>query len=125
MGLILGRTHTTIRLAGDIDIVSADDLNSLLARLESITMAISVEMSGVHFLDSSGIGPLMETVRLRQCEGLGEIGLAGRSRQVQFFLDVSKLGGDPHLDLAAWDRLDKPFPAPPVPHQERQRLVED
>jgi anti-sigma B factor antagonist len=49
----------TVRLAGELDLQTADRLRGELAALEADTCAVQLDCSGVEFLDSSGIRAIL------------------------------------------------------------------
>jgi anti-anti-sigma regulatory factor len=123
MGLVISNTRSTVRLAGVVDAAAAGDLRALLELVESVSTDVSVDLRGVTFLDVHGITPLIDTIRLRDRVGHGQVQIGARSVQAQLFLDTAGLKGDPCLDIAAWDRLTEPpatleVPAQPIPTHE-------
>jgi hypothetical protein len=64
-------------------------------------------MSNVSFVDSYGIRPLVEATRRRGSRGLPAVYLMTCSRPVSRLLQASGLGGDPHIDVQAWDGLNE------------------
>jgi anti-anti-sigma factor len=105
LGLHLRTDSTEVRLGGEIDLAAADALVSLLERLDAVRSPLTIDMSDVTFLDCTGLQPLIESTRHREHLGLDALLIGDRSRQAQFLFDATGLGGDPYLDLAAWDRL--------------------
>lgn len=105
MGLVMGRTQTTVRLAGKIDAAAVDDLSATLEGLESVSMPMTIDLIDVTSLDCDGVQPLIETTRRRERAGHGPLWVGIRSRQVQLFLDATGLDGSPHLDVAVWDQV--------------------
>ena len=55
--------RTTVRLAGDFDMVLAEDARTVINRLVSSALDITVDMSRVTFLDASGARFLTEEQR--------------------------------------------------------------
>ena len=103
--LTLASTHTQVRISGEVDCRACNDLRALMSSLPVVTTPIYVDLTGVTFLDSSGIDPLVQADRQRCQQGHSRLEIGDRSRQAQFFLDVAGLGGRPHLDVEAWTRL--------------------
>jgi anti-anti-sigma factor len=116
LGLTIGRDAARVHLAGDIDLAAADDLSRLMVSLDLMAyMAVDVDLGEVTFLDSSGVGPLVEATRRRRRDHLSPLLIGKCGRAARYFLDVSGLQGRPHLDLSAWDRLARgPTPTPNV-----------
>lgn len=94
-----------LRLHGEIDMASAAHLTRILAPLDTIAAAIGVDLSEVSFLDSSGIEPVVAFDRARTIRGLPPIQVTACSTPARRLLLVSRLGGDPGLDVDAWDHL--------------------
>ena len=107
LGLILGRGRAQVTLAGEFDYEAAADLDRLLSSLDRLEVPVDVDMSEVTFIDSHGIRPLVEATRRRRSLGLPAVHLVAFSNPVRRLLQVSGLGGAPHLDVQAWDRLNQ------------------
>lgn len=105
LGLMLGRQGAQLTLTGEFDQASAADLDRVLVSLDQFTGAVEVDMSRVAFLDSFGVRPLIEATRRRAQIGLPAPRLTGCGRPVRRLLEAAEIGGDPHLDVQAWDRL--------------------
>ena len=62
----------TVGVAGDIDLATRDELNSaLVAATETDGVeAVEVDLSGVQFIDSSGIAVLLRCRRLAEAAGV-------------------------------------------------------
>ena len=84
--------RTTIRLAGDFDIVLAEGARNVINRLVSSASDIAVDMSRVTFLDASGARFLTEEQRRAKAAG-GDLVVTHPSRPVRRVLDLlSKQG---------------------------------
>jgi anti-anti-sigma factor len=97
----------TVVLDGDIDIATAPAIRRfLMAAISGGTAHLAVDMSGVTFIDASGIGVLVAAANRARQAG-GGLSLLAPSRQVQRLLDVL------HLDaiLPAAQRSGGPFVA--------------
>jgi anti-sigma B factor antagonist len=97
----------TVVLDGDIDIATAPAIRRfLMAAISGGTAHLAVDMSGVTFIDASGIGVLVAAANRARQAG-GGLSLLAPSRQVQRLLDVL------HLDaiLPAAQRSGDPFVA--------------
>jgi anti-sigma B factor antagonist len=57
--------HTVLALDGEIDLVSAPDVRALLADIvnDHSTRAVVIDLAGVTFMDSSGVGALLSAYR--------------------------------------------------------------
>ena len=88
--------HIFIRLSGELDHHSA---KGLLRRLDqeiekALPTQLTLDLSGVTFMDSSGIGLIMGRYRLMQLEGgsLSITGASERLRKVMRMAGLDKLG---------------------------------
>ena len=84
--------HICIRLSGELDHHSA---KGLLRRLDqeiekALPTQLTLDLSGVTFMDSSGIAVILKTDRLLRQTG-GALALCGVPRQVRRVLDVAGL----------------------------------
>ncbi|MCG8685861.1 MAG: STAS domain-containing protein [Desulfobacterales bacterium] len=80
-----------IRVEGEIDMFTSPDLrDTLLPCFSSVTKAIVVDLSGVSFMDSSGIATLVEGLQWSQNEDR-EFVLAGLGKTVFNALSLTKL----------------------------------
>jgi anti-sigma B factor antagonist len=77
---------TTVAPIGDIDLATAPPLEQALADAAEgeAVGRIEVDLSGVEFLDSSGIASLLRGYRLAEAAGLGYriFGASGMVRQI-------------------------------------------
>jgi anti-anti-sigma factor len=93
------RTSTTddvVVLEGDIDLAVADDvLTVILAAAERGTT--TVDLSGVTFIDSSGLNALL--VASRELNGDGPLRLRSPSRSVRRLLDLALPTGAPGVEV--------------------------
>ena len=55
--------EATLRLAGELDLVTAPTLRDELARHQARGLRIVLDLSGIEFLDSTGLVLLMEVAR--------------------------------------------------------------
>jgi anti-anti-sigma factor len=104
-----------VSLAGEVDVATAPDVNRLMTTFDKVYMAVHVDLSDVTFLDTSGLQPLIEAARRRAAPGLPPLLIDGASRVVRRLLDAVQVGGDPVLDVAAWDDFDRAAASMPLP----------
>jgi anti-anti-sigma factor len=94
-----GGDAAVVRLAGEIDLTNAPMLRERLGELiEADPARVLFEMSGVHYIDSSGIGTLVEFKR-RYRRGRGMVVLVAVQPRVQSLLEITRL--DKFFTLAA------------------------
>jgi anti-anti-sigma factor len=109
LGLTIGRQSAQVRISGEIDLAAVADLTRLMESLDLLAyMSVDVDLGEVTFLDSSGVSPLVEASRRRQFAQLPPILIGLCSSSARCLLDVAELGGNPYLDVAAWDHANKP-----------------
>lgn len=90
-------------LHGDIDLAAAQRVSDDLQPLELIASAVCIDLSGVTFLDSSGIEPIILLARTRASWGLPPIRVGACSPAALRLLRLAARPGDPGLDLGAMD----------------------
>ena len=79
-------------LEGDVDLHQSPVLRAvLLAHVETRTPALALDLSGVPYIDSSGLATIVEYVRSAQEFG-GKIVLLGLSVRVKTIFDLVRLG---------------------------------
>jgi anti-sigma B factor antagonist len=81
-----GRT-TVVRVGGEVDLATAPDLLELL---DTLTGSVVVDLSGVEFLDSSGLSALVATKHRLDANG-GQLRLRRAQPRVQIVFEVSGL----------------------------------
>jgi anti-sigma B factor antagonist len=107
MTAVSGPPSATVALDGEIDIATAPAVRRfLMAAISGGDVHLAVDMSGVTFIDASGIGVLVAAANRARQAG-GGLSLLAPSRQVRRLLDVL------HLDaiLPAAQRSGGPFVA--------------
>jgi anti-anti-sigma factor len=106
LSVSIGRDAVQVSVAGDVDVAAVADLSRLMDSLDLLAyLPVDVDLSNVTFLDSSGIGPLVEAAVRRRDGQLSAVRIGRCSTAARYFLDVLGLNGRPHLDCAAWDQL--------------------
>jgi anti-anti-sigma factor len=83
-------TSTVVTLAGDIDMQTAAALRERLAELDASAGTVIVDLAGVEFLDSSGVGALVGAASALSATG-GSLRLACPPPQVQKVFRISRL----------------------------------
>lgn len=87
-----GRSDGTIRLAltGELDLASCGRLSARLEELAASGMSVSLDISGVTFVDSSGLAVLIRHARgARQGGRTLEIGREDLHRQVRRVIELT------------------------------------
>ncbi|TIC79243.1 STAS domain-containing protein [Nocardioides sp. GY 10113] len=81
---------TTLTLVGSVDLVSRGELVSAGTDALGADRALVLDMAGVEFLDSLGIGALVELDRVARSRGRS-LTVSARSARVQRVLEVTGL----------------------------------
>ncbi|MBB5478884.1 STAS domain-containing protein [Micromonospora parathelypteridis] len=86
-----GRIGTVVEVAGDLDMSTTPELRDQLRKLvESGAQVVVVDLTGVGFMDSSGLGVLVVAYKdLR--ERNGRLALAGVSEPVRTVLSITSV----------------------------------
>ena len=86
-----------LHLAGRLNMVSANDLRGAVQHaVASGRTRIAVDLSGVDFLDSSGLGALIGGVKTTRQAG-GELRIAAPTEQVRLVLQLTRPPSWPEL----------------------------
>lgn len=100
-----------LALSGELDLATASSLQEQLAR-EAAALVV-VDLSGVEFMDSTGLGALV-TANGRIAEAGGQLVIVRGSRQVQRLLKIT--GVDQRLQIVAELATALALtPSPPIP----------
>jgi anti-anti-sigma factor len=103
-----GDGRAVVAASGELDIATAPQLVAAVAGLAPpATTAIAIDLSGLTFIDSSGINALRATVRAAGSRGAGAI-VASPSERVQRVLDLVRIAEIVPLESsleAAFERL--------------------
>lgn len=83
--------RVTVKVAGDIDLASADKLTEALEKAVAVASEVCVDLSQVTFLDSTGIRSLVQAYRSAQSQG-GILYVDGARQWVAKVLDVTGVG---------------------------------
>lgn len=87
-----GRRVAVLRLDGRLDLVQAPRLRDAVREtVDDGRPDVVVELSGVNFIDSSGLGMLIAGLKHARQAG-GELRIAGAGPQVLLVLELTKLG---------------------------------
>lgn len=97
MNLEITATEEGYRLAGELDMATADDLSALLQGESGRELPVVLDFEGISFMDSSGLRVLLEAARAE--DGGTAIVIVRPSEQVQRVLDISIPGGVPGLEV--------------------------
>jgi anti-anti-sigma factor len=109
--LTLRTGSALVRLAGDIDMVAAEDLSRLLTSLDRLTtIDIHIDLAEVRFFDSSGLQPLIEATRRRRAWQLPPVLIGECSTAVLRLLSILGVAANRVLDVDVWDQLATPPP---------------
>ncbi|HEX3776837.1 MAG TPA: STAS domain-containing protein [Polyangiaceae bacterium] len=74
-------TNTTLRIRGELDALSAPELRPIIDELvDGEQTGISVELSGLRMIDSSGVGALVSLYKRVRARG-GEVQFSGVTAQ--------------------------------------------
>ena len=97
---VLGEGATVIEAQGRLDMVAAPQLKALVqSAVRSAQVPIVVELSGVQFMDSTGLGALISGLRTTREAG-SDLRIAGATAQVLAVLELTKI-----------NRVIRPYPS--------------
>ena len=89
--VIRDATSTVLWLAGELDISHTDSLRRVAAAaLEQAAGEVTIDLSGLQFLDSTGIGTLVDVYRLAHTAGV-PIRLRGASERIRRLFQITGL----------------------------------
>jgi len=100
MPLQIDPTARGFRLEGELDLATSQDLLVAIAERPS-TDALTLDFSGVSFMDSSGLRALLEVARARDGDA---VVILDPTPQVRRVLDISLPDGAPGLQVRGGDR---------------------
>ncbi|HZM37664.1 MAG TPA: STAS domain-containing protein [Acidimicrobiales bacterium] len=84
--------RATARLSGDLDIVTSDEVKRDLAQLiDDGHSVLALDLSGVGFVDSSGLGVLVAVHRHAESHGASFV-VRAVPPQVQRLFEITRLG---------------------------------
>ena len=80
-----------VRVAGEVDLHSSPQLRTLLLQvLEQEPELLILDLSAVSYMDSSGVGTMVELKRLAERQG-GQVVLAGLQPRVRGVFEITQL----------------------------------
>lgn len=80
------------RLSGDLDIVTSDEVKrALIELIDAGQVALTLDLSDVGFVDSSGLGVLVAVHRHAEARG-GRFVIRSSPPQVQRLFEITRLG---------------------------------
>jgi anti-sigma B factor antagonist len=82
--------HVVVALRGELDVLDAASFAAALAELAAREPEIIVDLTGLEFIDSSGVAALV-LARNQARQAGGDLFLAGPQQQVLRFLTVTRL----------------------------------
>jgi anti-sigma B factor antagonist len=94
--LVHAEGPSVLRVEGEIDISTADQLRSALKAALSVDPAVVVDMAGVTFFDASGVRVVLEVAESR--DGVGPLTLLNAGR-VAWVLELVGLNELPSIDV--------------------------
>jgi anti-anti-sigma factor len=106
---MVGNKAHGVSIEGPVNIDTSSDMRRMIAEaLHSIPPAVTVDFSGVTYLDTSGLATLLEASRLARLQGtrLVVAGLQDQPRELLHFTQIDHL-----LEIAA-----------PEPHEPQDQL---
>ncbi|MEO8351440.1 MAG: STAS domain-containing protein [Chthoniobacteraceae bacterium] len=81
-----------VQLSGEIDMRSSPELREILAEhAEQKRAALLLDLSGVEYIDSSGLATMVEYVQ-RSLTFDGRFGVSGLSERLRTIFDLARLG---------------------------------
>ena len=84
--------QTVLAVAGEIDTQSADELRGKVDELDVSHRTLVLDLHGVEFVDSSGLGALLG-IKKQQDRGGGRLVLARMSAPVARILQITRMDG--------------------------------
>jgi anti-sigma B factor antagonist len=83
--------HTVVTVRGEVDLASSAQLRDCLAEItEKVSPRLVVDLEGVGFIDSTGIGVLVGGIKRARGQG-GELALVCTQRRILKVLEITGL----------------------------------
>lgn len=87
-----GETNKSLAIQGRINVSSSDEMRTTLAEaLNAKPASLSIDLSGVSYIDTSGVATLIEAARIARQQGT-QLLLKGMHDQPLYFFDITHLG---------------------------------
>jgi anti-sigma B factor antagonist len=106
---MVGNKPRSVSIEGPVNIDTSSDMRRMIAEaLHSIPPAVTVDFTGVTYLDTSGLATLLEASRIARQQGTRLVveGVRGQPRELLHFTQIDRL-----LEIAA-----------PEPHEPQDQL---
>ncbi|HEX4942238.1 MAG TPA: STAS domain-containing protein [Actinomycetota bacterium] len=107
MTLEIAHTEDGYRLDGELDMATAGELSNVLLTAATGDEPIVLDLSGVKFMDSSGLRVILEGARSDDC---GPVVIKDPSEQVRRLLEITIPDGAPGLRVRSTPHPEPPFP---------------
>ena len=102
MSEALGDGRAVLRVEGRLNLVTAPELRAAVQQaVEEDTARVVVDLAGVTFIDSSGLGMVIAGLKHARQAG-GELRIAAAGEQVRMVLELTKL----HRILRPYESVD-------------------
>ena len=85
-------SRAAVKLSGECDLAAREECTAVLLAAVGAAQLVTVDLSGVTFLDSSGVHALVTAYRAAQERG-GRLGVAGADGMVAHVLEITGVGG--------------------------------
>jgi len=103
MSEALGDGRAVLRVEGRLNLVTAPELRAAVQQaVEEDTARVVVDLAGVTFIDSSGLGMVIAGLKHARQAG-GELRIAAAGEQVRMVLELTKL----HRILRPYESVDE------------------
>lgn len=86
-----GQAGWIVAVRGEVDIAASPELRRQLERLTDDEEPIVVDVSEMSFIDSSGLGVLVEVLKRRREAGAGPVTLRGMQEPVRRVFEITGL----------------------------------
>lgn len=107
---IVRKRRRTLRLVGDLDIETVDSLTNALRFEARGSGDVTLELSGLQFIDSTGLNGLIEAAV--ELTGRGTLRLVGAGGIVARVFDVIRIDTLPNIEIVPADTPSSSDPGP-------------